>query len=163
MARVRASIPLSGILLLACALGCQEQYRVGDYVWVQWEGRDYPAYVVEVDGAARLRVHFEGYDERWDKEVTLDEVKGRIEGTVKHPPPPDKVARAMGLRPRPSASAGAVSPYKVGERVRVRWRGSVYNATVQAVLAADRFLIHYDGYGSEWDETVSIDRIVGRR
>jgi hypothetical protein len=150
-------------LVLALAIACQDQYRVGDYVWVEWEGRDYPAYVVDKLGKAKLRVHFEGYDSRWDDDVTLDRVKGRVEGFVKHPPPPDKVARAMGFLPRPSPSANAVSPYKVGDRVRVRWRGSVYAATVQAVLGTDRFSIHYDGYGSEWDETVSIERIVGRR
>jgi hypothetical protein len=156
----------SRVLILAPYLwlaSCQEQYRVGDYIWVEWEGREYPAYVIEITGEARLRVHFDGYDPRWDKEITLDEIHGRVKGPAKHPPPPDKVARAMGLRPRPSASAGAVSPYKVGDRVRVRWRGSVYAATVQSVLAADRFLIHYDGYGSEWDEPLSIGRIVGRR
>jgi hypothetical protein len=45
----------------------------------------------------------------------------------------------------------------------VRWRGSVYSATIQAVVTAERFLIHYEGYGSEWDETVPVERIVGRR
>jgi hypothetical protein len=153
------------VVLLVCLwlAACQEQYRVGDHVWVEWEGREYPAYVLEITSKSRLRVHFEGYDTRWDRDVTLDEVRGRVKGPVKHPPPPEKVARAMGLRPKPSASAGAVSPYRPGDRVRVRWRGSVYAGTVQAVLAADRFLIHYDGYGSEWDEPVAMERIVGRR
>jgi hypothetical protein len=143
--------------------GCNEPYRIGEFVWVEWEGRDYPAYIIEQRGKARFRVHFDGYDARWDDDVTVDRIKGRIEGPVKHPPPPERVAREMGIRPKPASSAEATSPYKVSDRVRVRWRGSVYSATIQGVLAPDRFLIHYDGYGSAWDETIAIDRIVGRR
>lgn len=142
---------------------CKDPYRVGEHVWVEWEGRDYPAFIIEQESKARFRVHFDGYDARWDEDVTLDRIKGRVEGEAKSPPPPDRVARAMGLRPKPAGSSGAPSPYKVGDRVRVRWRGSVYSATVQAVPSSERCLIHYDGYGSEWDETVPIERIIGRR
>lgn len=158
-----ASAFVSVIFCLAIVIGCNKPYRIGEHVWVEWEGREYPAYIIDQKDKARFRVHFDGYDSQWDEDVTLDRIKGRIVAPVKHPPPPDKVARAMGVFPKPSASAGAPSPYKVGDRVRVRWRGSVYAGTVQAVLDADRVSIHYDGYGSEWDETVAMDRIVGRR
>jgi hypothetical protein len=155
------AVPLA--LLAGLLVACNEPYRIGEYVWVEWEGRDYPAYIVDQKSAARFRVHFDGYESRWDEDVTIERIKGRIEGPVKRPPPPEKVARGMGLRPKPSASAGAQSAYKIGDRVRVRWRGSIYTATVQNVLAPDRFLVHYDGYGNEWDETVPIERIVARR
>src|SRR5690606_33016512 len=102
---------------------CEESYRVGEYVWVEWEGRDYPAYIIEKKGATRFRVHFDGYESRWDEDVTLDRIKGRIKGPVSPPPPPEKVARAAGISPKASSSAAPVSHYKVGDRVRVKWRG----------------------------------------
>lgn len=150
-------------VVAAFLVSCKEPYRIGEYVWVEWDGRDYPAYIVDEKSTTRFRVHFDGYDTRWDEDVTIERIKGRIEGPVKRPPPPERVARGMGLRPKPSASAGAQSEYKVGDRIRVRWRGSIYTAIVQTVVAQDRFLVHYDGYGNEWDETVPIERIVTRR
>jgi hypothetical protein len=39
----------------------------------------------------------------------------------------------------------------------------VYNASIVGVVASDRFLIHYDGHESAWDEIIPIDRIVSRR
>jgi hypothetical protein len=140
--------------------GCKDPYRVGERVLVTWEGRDYPAYIIEAKGRGRFRVHFEGYDSRWDEDVTVDRIKGRVSGPVTSPPAPDKVARAAGITPKASSSAAPVSPYKPGDKVRVRWRGSVYPATIMAVVAPDRFLVHYDGHEAAWDETVVLDRIV---
>ncbi|HVU04727.1 MAG TPA: Tudor-knot domain-containing protein [Polyangiaceae bacterium] len=145
------------------ALACRENYRIGEYVWVEWEGRDYPAYIVEQKSKGKLRVHFDGYDTRWDQDVTLERVKGRVVGQTTPPPPPEKVARAMGREPEPSASAGVPSVYNVGDRVRVRWRGSVYAGVVVSRPSPGKLLVHYDGYGSEWDEAVSEDRLVGKR
>ena len=142
---------------------CRDQYRIGDYVWVEWEGRDYPAYVVDHKDKARFRVHFDGYESRWDEDVTLERIKGRVEGQASPPPPPDKVARAMGLGPKPSASARAPSSFTVGDRLRVRWRGSLYAATVQSLAGPGKLLVHYEGYGTEWDEVVGEDRVVGKR
>jgi hypothetical protein len=153
------------LLCLALA-GCKEPYRVGEYVWVEWEGKNYPAYIIEKKGETRFRVHYDGYESRWDEDVTLDRIKGRIEGPqVAPPPPPEKVARAEGLTPKASASGSATpaSQYKVGDRVRVKWRGSLYTATVLSVVAPDRYLVHYEGHESAWDEVVSIDRISGMR
>jgi hypothetical protein len=118
---------------LFAVTSCRDQYRIGDYVWVEWDGRDYPAYVVDRKDKARFRVHFDGYESRWDEDVTLERIKGRVEGPVSAPPPPDKVARAMGMGPKPSASARALSSFIVGDRLRVRWRGSLYAATFQAL------------------------------
>lgn len=157
---VSLAFALAASLLVAA---CRESYRIGEYVWVEWEGRDYPAYVIEQKSRARLHVHFDGYDTRWDEDVTPDRVKGRIEGLATPPPPPEKVARAMGLRPEPSASAGVPSVFKVGDRVRVRWRGSVYSGAIVSRSGPSKLLVHYDGYGSEWDEIVPEDRIVGKR
>jgi len=143
--------------------GCREEYRIGDYVWVDWDGKDYPAYIVDRKDKARFRVHFDGYESRWDEDVTLERIKGRVEGAATPPAPPDKVARAMGIGPQPSGSAHAPSSFNVGDRLRVRWRGSLYAATVQAVPGPGKLLVHYEGYGTEWDEIVGEDRVVGKR
>jgi hypothetical protein len=138
---------------------CKEPYRVGEYVWVQWDKHEYPAYIIKKKGPAKFRVHYDGYDPRWDEDVTLDRIKGRIKGPVTPPPPPEKVARLSGAGPKSSAGPTGVSAFKPGDRVRVRWRGSRYMATVVAFVAPDRYLVHYDGYEAAWDETVSADRM----
>lgn len=155
------------VLLLALS-GCKKPYRVGEHVLVEWEKEQppYPAYITERVGATRYRVHFDGYDSRWDEDVSFERLLGRVEGPVSVPPPPPKVARAAGIAsPKTAGSAGevAVSPYKEGDRVRVSWRGSVYSATVVKVVAKDRFEVHYEGHEVAWDEAVGIDRILGRR
>jgi hypothetical protein len=153
-------LALAGVLALP---GCKEDYRIGEFVWVEWEGRNYPAYIIEQKNKTRFRVHYDGYDSRWDEDVTLDRIQGKIVGPVTPPPIPEKVARAMGISPKPDSSAGAPSKFDVGDRVRVRWHGSVYAATVLSVSEGAKILVHYDGYGNEWDEVVSDDRIVGKR
>jgi hypothetical protein len=156
------------LVLLAFATACKKPYRVGEHVLVEWEKEQpaYPAYITERVGASRYRVHFDGYDSRWDEDVSLDRVLGRVEGPVVAPPPPPKVALAAGVAsPKTAGSAGevAVSPYREGDRVRVSWRGSVYSATVVKVVAKDRFEVHYEGHEAAWDEVVGIERIAGRR
>ncbi len=149
-------------------VGCSKPYRVGDYVWVEWEeGAYYPAYIKQKKSNTRYRVHFEGYASRWDEDVTLDRIRGRIEGPATPPPPPKKVQLVTGTGPQKSkdgtpaaASAQPVSRYQEGDRVRVRWRGSIYKATVIGVVKSDEILVHYDGHESAWDEVVSVDRIV---
>jgi hypothetical protein len=153
-----------GVLTAALFVAaCGEDYRIGEYVSVAWEGRDYPAYVIDHRTKSRYRVHYDGYDTRWDEDVTSDRIKGLVKGPVTPPPPPDKVARAMGIEPKPSGSAGAPSVYSVGDRVRVRWRDSVYAATIVALAGSGQLRVHYDGYGTEWDEVVSEERVLGRR
>ena len=159
-----------GPLLFALVLlpACKKPYRVGEHVLVEWEQDQppYSAYIIERVGTTRYRVHFDGYDSRWDEDVSFDRIVGRVEGPVQAPPPPKKVTLAAGLAsPKASGSAGevAVSPYREGDRIRVSWRGAVYSATVVTVVAKDRFLVHYEGHETAWDEVVSIDRIVGRK
>jgi len=159
---------LAALLLAASLGGCKKPYRVGEHVLVEWEeGKLYPGYITEQPGKSRFRIHFDGYDSRWDEDVSIDDIKGRVEGPVTVPPPPEKVARAAGVTAKAeqasTSTALAVSPYKVGDRVKVSWRGSVYTATILEVVSKDRFKIHYEGHESAWDEVVSLDRVIGRR
>lgn len=151
---------LAALLLV----GCQDKFIVGDHILVEWEGNHYPAVVVSVEGPARYRVHYDGYDSIWDENVNVRRIKGRITGPVVEPPPPAKVLRRGGA-PVSSASidGGAPSRHKVGDRVRVQWHGKVYSATVLEVLGGEKYRVHYEGYGPEWDETVELSRIVSPR
>jgi hypothetical protein len=167
MMRTRSGHALSFALLMLLS-GCKKPYRVGEHVLVEWEKEQppYPAYITERVGASKYRVHFDGYDSRWDEDVSIDRLLGRVEGVVTAPPPPPKVALAAGVAsPKTAGSAGemAVSPYREGDRVRVSWRGAVYSAIVIKVVAKDRFEVHYEGHEAAWDEVVGIERIAGRR
>lgn len=157
-------MPRAGWLLLALVAisGCKKPYRVGEYVLVDWEeNRPFAAYITERTGTARYRVHFDGYD--CDQDVSLERIKGRVQGPVP-PPTPGKEPCAHAV-PATSGSAPAVTiaQYKPGDHVRVTWRGSIYPATVLQVVTKDRFLVHYEGLEAAWDETVTLERIVARR
>ncbi len=152
-------------------LACDQPYRIGEYVLVEWEDGQppYPAYIIAKKSKTRYRVHYDGYAPRWEEDVTLDRIKGRVTNHVVRPPPPKKVQRAQGRKPQKvskangSASAAPVGQYQVGDRVKVRWRGTVYPATIVSVVGQDKYLIHYDGYESAWDETVNVTRIISAR
>lgn len=86
-----------------------------------------------------------------------DEEKPRPE------PPAASTGGAGALSDKPAGpGAGQGGEYKKGDKVRVEWQGSIYPATILAVNGKAYF-IHYDGWGSEWDETVGPGRIKGRR
>jgi hypothetical protein len=143
--------------------GCKKPYRVGDHVLVEWEeGKNYPAYVLEVTGRGKYRVHFDGYDSRWDEDVGIDRIVSRVEGPVAQLAPPEKVTRVTGA-PEGSAKAASMHGFQAGDRVRVTWRGSPYAAVVLEVQGKDRLLVHYEGHENAWDEVVTIDRVTGRR
>jgi hypothetical protein len=161
MTRGRWVWPLSVALLLSA---CKKPYRVGEHVLVEWEeGKLYPAHVIEVNGPARYRVHFDGYDAHWDEDVGIDRIRGRVQGAVASPPPPAKVARALGAPAGSAKVAEGINPFHEGDRVRVTWRGSVYGAIVLEVVGRDKVLVHYEGHENAWDEVVVLDRIVSRR
>lgn len=52
--------------------------------------------------------------------------------------------------------------YAKGERVQVIWKGKLYLAEIIAVVGANQYKIHYEGYGNDWDEVIGPDRIQGR-
>jgi hypothetical protein len=151
------------LALALFATACKKQHRIGEYVLVEWEeGKLYPAYITEMKSKTRYRVHYDGYDAKWDEDVTLDRIKGVVRGKVVAPPPPKKVERSLGAAAAAAGSASPVSEHKVGDRVRVRWRGSVYQATIINVVERDEYLVHYDGHETAWDEVIKSERIVGR-
>lgn len=68
---------------------------------------------------------------------------------------------AAGLCTGPSALA--ISDYRPGQAVRVMWQGGWYDATVVEIGSgrhAGSYRIHYVGYGDNWEEYVTADRIA---
>jgi len=142
-------------LVLALVAGCKKTFSVGDHVYVEWEGNAYPAMILAQVGPTKYKVHYDGYDNVWDEVVTRERIKGPVEGTPVHPEPPPKV-RAKG------AAAAATNVYKVGDRVRVDWHGQMYPAVITSIVGQERYRVHYEGYGTEWDETIGLNRIHPR-
>jgi hypothetical protein len=135
--------------------GCKRRYEVGDKVLVDWEKNTYPAVILETNGPTKIKVHYEGYDPVWDETVPRDRIKGFNEGNAPHPEPPPKV-RAKALQ------AAQTNVYKISDRVRVEWHGSMYPAVVVGIVGQERYRIHFEGYGDEWDDTVGLNRIQQR-
>ncbi len=148
------------LLVLALALSaCRRAYQVGDHVLVEWRGSDYPAVVVGVEGPAKFHVHYDGFSDDWDEVIAATRIRARL-STAPSPlgASPEPIKK---ISPGASSSAAPRLPsvYHVGDRVRVEWHGSIYTATVVTVLGDDRYRVHYEGYGNEWDEDIALSRI----
>jgi hypothetical protein len=153
--------PWLWISLAVLALtSCRRAHQVGDHVLVEWRGGDYPAVIVSIEGPSKLHVHYDGFSDDWDEVIPATRVRGRLSTA---PSPATAGASPMKIRSRASASGSAAPPppsvYRVGDRVRVEWHGSTYVANIVQVLGDDRYRVHYDGYGSEWDEDIALSRI----
>jgi hypothetical protein len=107
-------------------------------------------------------VQFEGCDSHWQRDVALDKVLGRLDEAEEARAPGAVACSPVGTASKGGPS-GVATPYKVGDRIRVRWRGSVYTASVAGVIAPDRFLVHYEGHEAAWDEVVPLERVEGPR
>ncbi|MBI4702771.1 MAG: hypothetical protein HY744_16755 [Deltaproteobacteria bacterium] len=146
------------LLCAALALGpaaCSRPYDVGDRVLVEWEGNVYPAVITEVPGPGKLKVHYDGYDEIWDEVVPRGRVKGRTDGEVPIPEPPAKVRRT-------ALEAARTNQYKIGDRVKAEWHGYQYQALVVGIVGPERYRVHFEGYGNEWDVNVGRDSLQPR-
>ncbi|MBK7583885.1 MAG: hypothetical protein IPI67_27285 [Myxococcales bacterium] len=74
-----------------------------------------------------------------------------------------KVAPTSEDKPLVKPDAGAEptkakSAYGVGSKVSVLWGGKYWPCTVLAVKG-DKYLVHYDGWASKWDEWVTTARM----
>lgn len=55
----------------------------------------------------------------------------------------------------------AQASYHVHEKVKVKWGGTWWDAEI-IEIKNDQYKIHYDNYGSNWDEWVKTDRIQSK-
>jgi len=108
--------------------------------------------IIEATGPSKYKVHYDGYDNIWDDTITRDRIRGPAEGKVIAPEPPAKV-RAKAIQ------AAQTNVHKIGDRVRVEWHGQIYPAVIIAIVGHEKYQIHYEGYGDEWNETVGLSRI----
>ncbi|RAH13251.1 MAG: hypothetical protein CMB20_005140 [Methanobacteriota archaeon] len=67
-----------------------------------------------------------------------------------------------GIMPCPTISGSANQPtlstYSAGNQVKVEWNGSWWDALIRDING-DKYLIHYVGFDSSWDEWVDSSRI----
>jgi RNA binding activity-knot of a chromodomain len=140
------------LALIAPIAGCKRHYGVGDAVLVSWDGHDYPAKIIEVQSPTKYKVHYDGYDPVWDETVPRERIVGPAEGTIVPPEPPAKVRQK-------ALQAAQSNRYKIKDKIRVEWHGQLYPAEVVGIVGPERYLVHYDGYGNEWNETVDLSRI----
>jgi PDZ domain len=61
--------------------------------------------------------------------------------------------------PAAAAPAAALAGLTTGSKVEVQWNGRWFPATIKAVNGPGRWMVAYDGYGSQWDEVVGPDRL----
>ena len=155
-----------GLLLLlfvfVLCTQCSRRNRVGEHVWVTYEGVPVRAYIVEKTGEARVRVQFEGCDSTWQREITTDRITGRLSDAESLRPPMHPACAPMSAVHKGDA-VGLAVPYRVGDRIRVKWRRSTYNATIVGLLPPDHMRVHYEGLENAWDEVISTDRVEGAR
>lgn len=152
----RGLLSLLSLLSLLALLACSREPRVGDQVLVERKGAEHPAVIVSVQGPSKFRVHYIGYSDEWDETIPGTRLRGRLPGPI----PTNIVPQRGGPGANPSPSASATpSFYRIGDRVRVEWHRSIYNATIVEVLGSERYRVHYEGYGDEWDEDIGLERI----
>jgi hypothetical protein len=148
--------PVAAMLSLALgAAACGRTYRAGDEVMVEWHGKEYPALILTAAPDGKFKVHFDGYEDTWDESVAKSRIKGFRKGDEPRPEPPAEV-RAKALE------AAQSNRYHLGDQVRVEWADKYYNAQVVEVVGKEQYRVHYEGYGSEWDENVGLSRIQPR-
>lgn len=146
--------PLLLVLLLALA-GCGENYRVGDEIMVEWEGKEYQAVILAVDGPTKFKVHYDGYDEAWDETIPKSRIRGGRTGDEPRPEPPAKVRNK-------ALEAAQTNTYRIGDQIRVEWRGRYYPAQILDIVGKERYRVHYEGYPTEFDENVDKNRVEAR-
>jgi len=154
-ARLR-SVFLAAALFALAGVGCGQSYRVGDQVMVEWDGKEYQAVILAVDGPTKYKVHYDGYDDAWDETVQKARVKGPCNGDEVRPDPPAKVRQK-------ALEAAQTNTYRVGDQVRVDWRGRFYPAQIIDVVGKEKYRVHFDGYGDEFDENVGLARMQARQ
>lgn len=118
----------------------EQGWAVGEALEVEWKGRWYPATIRSRDGD-RYRIHYTGYADSWDEWVTAPRMRRKGQAV-----------------PSPTSAPVVAQTWLVGDTLEVEWNGAWYPATILRG-DGDRYLIHYTGYGSNWDEWVTPGRM----
>lgn len=71
-------------------------------------------------------------------------------------------ARAVETEIVTSSDDPRSSGWSTTDEVEVEWRGRWWPAIVMERRGGSRFLVHYTGYGDEWNEVVGVERVRSR-
>jgi len=72
-------------------------FRVGDYVAVEWGGSWWPATILKAQPDGTYRVHYEGWDSRWEEDVPSTRVGSRQAVSPRGADPPRAPAGAANM------------------------------------------------------------------
>ncbi len=108
--------------------------NVGDPANVLWHGTWYPATVLKTK-KNQCYIHYTGYNDSWNEWVGANRIRVLSSGVA-------------------IADPGG---FGAGSAVMVLWHGKWYPAHVLSTKG-NKLYIHYDGYGSNWDEWVGPGR-----
>lgn len=133
---------------VAVVEGPPSSFAQGDAVEILFHGSWYPGHVLGVVGPGRWEVDYDEYDSDWNQLVGPDRIRA---------------PQAQGSGPRDEALPGtavtSASQLREGARVLVHWGSSWYPCLVRGTTQDGQVQISYVGYGSQWDETVLLDRV----
>lgn len=114
------------------AAAVAKAHATGDALFVEWGGSWWRATAIAPLPDGRTVIHYDGWSEDYDEVAK-----------------PKRIRTPLANLPTPT----------VGESVFVEWKGSWWPAKVLKV-SKGAYRIHYDGYGPEWDEDVTISRVT---
>jgi hypothetical protein len=106
-------------------------YKVGDCVLVTAQNRTILADVLQDLGNNTFRVHYDGYGPEVAENVTPERIKKPFTGATAH---------------------------QLNEAVFVEVNGAPLPAKIAAVVAADRWIVRFDGFNAQYDQEVGADR-----
>ena len=118
----------------ANSAGATRDYRAGEKVMVTVQNRLALADVVQQISAEMWRVHYDGFGPEVAENVGPDRLR------------------------RPYSGPATVS---VGQKLLVYVQGRPMPAVVMALVAADRWLVRFDGYGSQYDQAIGAEALQG--
>jgi len=122
------------------------RFDQGDAVEIRFHGTWYAAHVLSVVGADRWEVAYDAYDSDWNLIVGPDRIRERQE-------------QAQSPRTQAGRAVRSVGELQVGMTVFVLYGSTWYPSLVRAIAQDGQVRISYVGYGEQWDETVSLERL----
>ncbi len=117
----------------------------GQPVQVEWSGSWYEAHIRALHPDGRVRVHYEGWDDTYDEDVSRDRVLLRPGGE-------------QAVQPTGAVATGETE-LTPGQRIQIEWLGTWYEGSVLDVHPDGRVRVHYEGWDETYDEDVPRERV----
>lgn len=127
----------------------------GDPV-VLWGDRWWRAEVLRTDGDHSL-IRYVGYGAEWDEWVGTDRFKVYSEEDVRNSAPTETLPETTGL-PDPEANGALVQGKPANGDLLVEWGQQWWPGEILK-QEGENYFIHYKGYGDQWDEWVTSERL----